>query len=73
MTIFYLSIAIIIAMVAFSWINGIDYMHKNHPDYKGEDLFEEEEQADQDLWDLSKVTSLSKPFTEKLGLLLYFS
>jgi hypothetical protein len=49
MTIFYLSIAIIIAMIAFSWINGIDYMHKNHPDYKGEDLFEEEEQADQDL------------------------
>jgi hypothetical protein len=49
MTIFYLSIAIIIAMVAFSWINGIDYMHKNHPNYKGEDLFEEEEQTDQDL------------------------
>jgi hypothetical protein len=49
MTIFYLSIAIIIAMVAFSWINGIDYMHKNHPNYKGEDLFKEEDQTDQDL------------------------
>jgi hypothetical protein len=21
------------------WVDGIDYMHKNHPDYKGEDLF----------------------------------
>jgi hypothetical protein len=21
------------------WVGGIDYMHKNHPDYKGEDLF----------------------------------
>jgi hypothetical protein len=21
------------------WVGGIDYMHKNHPDYKGDDLF----------------------------------
>jgi hypothetical protein len=21
------------------WVGGIDYMYKNHPDYKGEDLF----------------------------------
>lgn len=47
MTIFYLSLAIIIAMIAFSWINGIDYMHKNHPDYKGEDLFEEDKEDQQ--------------------------
>ena len=25
------------------WVEGIDYMKKNHPDYKGEDLFNEEE------------------------------
>ena len=24
------------------WVQGIDSMHKNYPDYKGEDLFEEE-------------------------------
>jgi hypothetical protein len=21
------------------WVDGIDYMHKNHPDYTGDDLF----------------------------------
>lgn len=25
------------------WVQGIDSMHKNYPDYKGEDLFGEEE------------------------------
>ena len=25
------------------WAEGIDSMHKNYPDYKGEDLFGEEE------------------------------
>ena len=28
--------------IGIQWVNGIDYMHKNHPDYKGEDLFDEE-------------------------------
>jgi len=29
------------------WIEGIDYMNKNHPDYKGEDLFNEEEDKEE--------------------------
>ena len=28
--------------IGIQWINGIDYMNKNHPDYKGEDLFDED-------------------------------
>ena len=24
--------------IGIQWVNGIDYMHKNHPDYKGEDF-----------------------------------
>ena len=41
-------IIISVAAVAFIiivglWVEGIDYMNKNHPDYKGEDLFGEEE------------------------------
>lgn len=28
--------------IGILWVNGIDYMHKNHPDYKGEDLFDED-------------------------------
>lgn len=42
------TILTIVFGVAFSvviilWVEGIDYMKKNHPDYKGEDLFNEEE------------------------------
>ena len=28
--------------IGIQWVNGIDYMAKNHPDYKGEDLFDED-------------------------------
>ena len=29
---------IVIGLVSWSWVNGIDHMQKNHPDYKGEDF-----------------------------------
>lgn len=29
--------------IAYHWVRGIDYMQENHPDYKGEDLFDEGE------------------------------
>ncbi len=29
---------VLAAIVSFFWVRGIDYMHKNHPDYKGEDF-----------------------------------
>jgi hypothetical protein len=29
--------------VIILWVEGIDYMNKNHPDYKGKDFFNEEE------------------------------
>jgi hypothetical protein len=29
--------------VAALWVKGITDMHENHPDYKGEDFFNEEE------------------------------
>lgn len=41
-------IAILISMVlAWFWVEGIDYMHKNHKDYKGYDLFDEEDEEGQ--------------------------
>jgi hypothetical protein len=30
-------------VISILWVRGIDYMHKNHPDYKGHDLFDEDE------------------------------
>ncbi len=34
-------ILIFIGIVSWRWVEGIDYMQKNHPDYKGDDLFGE--------------------------------
>ncbi len=31
-------------ILAVLWVRGIDYMDKNYPDYKGEDLFGEWEE-----------------------------
>ena len=27
--------------IAYLWVRGIDHMKENHPDYKGEDMFDE--------------------------------
>lgn len=34
----------IIILVAILWVRGIDTMHNEHPDYRGEDLFNEEQE-----------------------------
>ena len=30
--------ALVLAQLVYLWVNGIDDMNKNHPDYKGEDF-----------------------------------
>jgi hypothetical protein len=47
---------IVVAFISWRWVEGIDYMQKNHPDYKGDDLFGFEEDnvtktAGRDGWD----------------------
>lgn len=32
-----------VIFVAWMWAGGIDYMHTNHPDYKGKDFLNEED------------------------------
>ncbi len=39
-------VLLISGLIAWRWVVGIAYMHKNHPDYKGEDLFGEDKQED---------------------------
>ena len=34
--------------IGIQWVNGINYMHKNHPDYKGEDLFDEDKKDEKE-------------------------
>lgn len=38
-----LFIIFFLGLLSWAWVRGIDYMQKNHPDYKGEDLFGEDE------------------------------
>jgi hypothetical protein len=37
------SVLILFASFVYNYIRGIDYMTQNHPDYTGDDLFEEED------------------------------
>ena len=36
------SVVILFVWLVWSWVKGIDCMQENHPDYKGEDLFDED-------------------------------
>lgn len=36
-------IFIVLLPITLLWVRGIDYMQTNHPDYKGEDLFGEDD------------------------------
>lgn len=31
---------VVVAIISWRWVKGIDYMQKNHPDYKGEDFLD---------------------------------
>ena len=34
---------VVAVIVSILWVRGIDNMKKNHPKYKGEDLFDEDD------------------------------
>lgn len=29
---------VVVGFISWRWVEGIDYMQKNHPDYKGDDF-----------------------------------
>jgi len=39
---------VVIAIISYFWVGGIDYMKENHPDYKGDDLFGKFDENDKD-------------------------
>lgn len=51
-----IGLAVVVAVVL--WVQGIDYMQKNHPDYKGEDLFKEDEDLKD--WDITLTDGLEE-------------
>lgn len=40
MAIVIISMVLAVAFISWRWVIGIDYMQKNHPDYKGEDFLD---------------------------------
>jgi hypothetical protein len=45
------TIIVVTAFISWRWVVGIDYMQKNHPDYKGEDFLNwnsDKEETDND-------------------------
>ena len=37
---------IVVGLISWRWVVGIDYMKENHPDYTGDDLFGEFDEND---------------------------
>ena len=48
MAIVIISMVLAVGFLSWRWVEGIDYMHKNHPDYKGDDLFGPFDEDDKD-------------------------
>jgi hypothetical protein len=46
MIIVIISMVLAVGVISWRWVEGIDYMQKNHPDYKGDDLFGEYDEDD---------------------------
>jgi hypothetical protein len=44
----YLLMVIVVGIISYLWVRGIDYMKENHSDYKGDDLFGKFEEDDKD-------------------------
>ena len=34
----FLLMFVVVAIISYFWVRGIDYMKENHPDYKGDDF-----------------------------------
>jgi len=49
MFVVFLVMFVVAAVISWFWVKGIDNMHKNHPDYKGDDFLHTS--AGRDHWD----------------------
>jgi hypothetical protein len=48
MWIVYVLMFVVVTIISYLWVRGIDYMKENHPDYKGDDLFGDFDENDKD-------------------------
>jgi hypothetical protein len=66
-----LIVAFAVLITVLMWVQGIDYMKENYPDYKGEDLFGEDtsnkisnEIHPEEIWNDEKKEALKKFISE---------
>ena len=45
----FITIFVLVCIISWSWVKGIDYMKENHPDYKGEEFLNWDRKNDD--WD----------------------
>ena len=36
----YILMVAVVVIISYLWVRGIDYMKENHPDYKGDDFLD---------------------------------
>lgn len=55
--VFFFCCFLLVLSVSWIWVNGIDYMKTNYPDYKGEDFLEDypPQKKKDDGWDDNKI------------------
>lgn len=44
----YLLMVAVVAIISYLWVQGIDFMKENHPNYKGEDFLNWDDDEDKD-------------------------
>ena len=45
----FLLMFVVVAIISYLWVRGIDYMKENHPDYKGDDFLKLDEDDKNDI------------------------
>ena len=56
MFVVFLVMLVVAAVISWFWVKGIDNMHKNHPNYRGEDFLSTSAGRDHwDEWDDNKI------------------
>jgi hypothetical protein len=45
----FLLMFVVVAIISYLWVRGIDYMKENHPDYKGDDFLNLDEDDKNDI------------------------
>jgi hypothetical protein len=60
MLIVYVTMAIVVVLVSYFWVNGIVNMHENYPGYKGQEFNGGFDFEDNSEWDVTLMDGLEE-------------